>query len=158
MDFSSAFGEKVLQCERIIGYSFRSKVLCAEALNNARDSEARYFLDGFSRQLPKNDRLAVYGDSAANLYLCSLWLQRSLEKHHWTTIRHDLVGNDNLARVGREHGLDNCINVNGGTVAVSPGMIATAVEAILGAAERDGGRDALVQVMSHLGLAQHALL
>jgi hypothetical protein len=37
-------------------------------------------------------------------------------------------------------------------------MVATAVEAILGAVERDGGHDTLARVMAHLGLTQHALL
>lgn len=37
-------------------------------------------------------------------------------------------------------------------------MVATAVEAILGAVERDDGLDALVRVMNQLGLAQHDLL
>lgn len=55
------------------------------------------------------------------------------------------------------HGLDACINANGGTLRISPGMVATAVEAILGAVERDGGLDKLAQVMDHLGLTQHAL-
>ena len=57
-----------------------------------------------------------------------------------------------------EHGLDTCINANGGTLRVLPGMIATAVEAILGAVERDGGLDKLTQLMGHLGLTQHALI
>jgi dsRNA-specific ribonuclease len=37
-------------------------------------------------------------------------------------------------------------------------MVATAVEAILGAVEIDGGRNALARVMKHLGLTEHALL
>ncbi|KAI8401959.1 hypothetical protein FOFC_17264 [Fusarium oxysporum] len=160
MDFSSGFGQKVSQCEAIIGYCFNSKVLCAEALNAAADSKCVYILDGLLQRMPKNDRLAVYGDSAAAFYryLCSIWVQRGLDKHCWTMLRHDLISNENLARVGMEHGLDTCINVNGGTVRVTPGMVATAVEAILGAVERDGGYDTLARVMAHLGLTQHALL
>ncbi|KAH8706264.1 ribonuclease III domain-containing protein [Ilyonectria robusta] len=158
MDFSSGFGKMVSQCEAIIGYSFTSKVLCAEALNAAGDFKSVYVSDGLFKRMPKNDRLAVYGDSTANFYLCSLWVQRGLDKHSWTTIRRDLVGNENLARVGMEHGLGNCINVNGGTSRVTPGMVATAVEAILGAVQRDGGLDALARVMDQLGLTQHDLL
>ncbi|VZI11148.1 unnamed protein product [Fusarium fujikuroi] len=135
MDFSSSFGPKVSQCEAIIGYCFNSKVLCAEALNAAADSKSVYILDGLLQRMPKNDRLAIYGDSAVAFYLCSIW---TLRKDCWTMLRHDLISNENLARVGMEHGLDTCINVNGGTVRVTPGMVATAVEAILGAVERDG--------------------
>jgi hypothetical protein len=53
-----------------------------------------------------------------------------------TILRHDLVGNEKLARVGVEHGLDTCINVNGGTTRVTHGIVATEVKAILGAVER----------------------
>ncbi|KAG9255769.1 ribonuclease III domain-containing protein [Emericellopsis atlantica] len=158
MDFSSNFGPKVSRCEKIIQYSFNSKVLCAKALNAAADSKSVYILDGLSRQMPKNDRLAVYGDSVAACYLCSIWEQRGLAKHCWTTLRQGLLSNENLARVGTEHGLDNCINVNGGTERATPKMVATTVEAILGAVERDGGYDTLARVMAHLGLTQHGLL
>jgi len=57
--------------------------------------------------------------------------------------------------VGRQHGLDACIKVNGGTFGLN--LVATAVEAILEAVERDGGHEALVQAMAHLGHTQHAL-
>lgn len=76
----------------------------------------------------------------------------------WTTLRHELLGNENFGLVGMSHGLDACIISNGGTVRVTAGMVATALEAILGAVERDGGYDAFVGVMAHLGLTRHALL
>ncbi|KAJ4128986.1 hypothetical protein NW768_007512 [Fusarium equiseti] len=158
MDLSHRFGAKVAECEDIIGYSFESKLLCAEALNAAADSQAVYTMNGFFRRMPKNDRLAVYGDTAVTFYLAGIWLENGLDKHCWTSLRNDLISNANLARVGMEHGLHACINANGGTLRVSPGMVATAVEAILGAMERDGGCDALVRVMAHLGLTQHALI
>ncbi|RYP68737.1 hypothetical protein DL771_006467 [Monosporascus sp. 5C6A] len=158
MDFSTRFGDKVLRCEDSIKYSFRSKVSCAEALNTAGDAMSTYVSDGSFLRVPKNDRLAVYGDAVANFYLCGLWLELGLEKRHWTTIRGEVLGNKNLSQVGEEHGLDKCINVNSGTIAVSPGMIATAVQALLGAVHKDGGHDALVGVMDRLGLTEHALL
>ena len=80
MDFTRHFGPKVTQCERIIGYSFKSKLLCAEAMNAAADSQADYTVDGFIRMMPKNDRLAVYGDTAATFYLAGIWMDRGLEK------------------------------------------------------------------------------
>ncbi|KAM0079882.1 hypothetical protein ACKRZS_007967 [Fusarium odoratissimum] len=149
---------KVSECESVIAYEFNSKSLCAQALNTAADAMSVCVLDGSFKQMPKNDRLAVYGDVAAAAYLCSLWIKRELPKHCWTTLRRDLISNDNLARVGRGHGLHKCINMKGGTTRVSSGMVATAVEAILGAVENDGGRDALAWVMKHLGLTEHALL
>ncbi|KAF5640215.1 ribonuclease 3 [Fusarium sp. NRRL 25303] len=149
---------KIAECEAIIAYEFDDKALCAQALNTAADSNSVYVLDGYFKSMPKNDRLAVYGDSAAATYLCSLWIKRGLAKHCWTTLRRDLIGNDHLASVGVDHGLDRCINMNGGTTRASIGMVATTVEAILGAVKIDGGRDALARVMNRLGLTQHALL
>ncbi|KAM0338682.1 hypothetical protein ACHAPU_011239 [Fusarium lateritium] len=81
MDFAHRFGLKVSHCEAIIGYAFESKLLCVEALNAAADAQSVYMLDGTFRRMPKNDRLAVYGDAAAALHLCSLWVQKSLDKY-----------------------------------------------------------------------------
>ncbi|RYP93874.1 hypothetical protein DL770_000070 [Monosporascus sp. CRB-9-2] len=158
MDFSTRFGDKVLRCEDIIKYSFRSKVLCAEALNTAGDAMSAYVSNGSFLRMSKNGRLAIYGDAVANLHLCGFWLELRLEKHHWTTIRGEVLGNKNLSQVGEEHGLDKCINVNGGTPTVSTRMIATAVQAILGAVHKDGGHVAFAGVMDRLGLTEHALL
>lgn len=186
MDFSIRFGHKVSTCEHIIGYTFESKELCAEALNAAGDYSAVYTLDGHMRKMAKNDILAVYGDSVADFYLCGLWRKpgrrssefppcalstympimltttssnrKALIKAHWTTMRGDLLGNKNLERVGRNHGLGECLILNPGTHFVSAKMMATAVEAILGAVHEDGGDKALAEVMDRLHLAEHPLL
>ncbi|KAF5618074.1 ribonuclease 3 [Fusarium tjaetaba] len=152
------FSQKVSECESIIAYEFSSKTLCAEALNRAADWNCLILIDGSTKWMPKNDRLAVYGDSAAAFHLCNLWIKRGLSNHCWTTIRGDLISNSNLARIGKERGLDKCINMNGGSRPPSPAMVATAVEAILGAVQIDGGHEALARVINHLGLTQHALL
>ena len=80
MDFSHRFGLNVDRCETIIGYCFRSKTLGAEALNAAADHQAAYNLDGALKRMPKNDRLAVYGDIAAAFHLASIWMQRGFDK------------------------------------------------------------------------------
>ncbi|RBA20587.1 hypothetical protein FPRO05_08034 [Fusarium proliferatum] len=131
------FSRKVAECESIITYEFNSKSLCAQALNAAADSMA------FTATLQLQPTCAASG---------------SREDSRNTTLRRDLISNDKLTSVGRERGLHKCINMNGGTTRVSSGMVATAVEAILGAVEMDGGRDALARVMKHLGLTEHALL
>ncbi|QKD61565.2 uncharacterized protein FOBCDRAFT_286224 [Fusarium oxysporum Fo47] len=145
------FSRKVSECESIIAYEFNSKSLCAQALNTAAGALSVCALNGSFKQMPKNDRLAVYGDAAAAAHLCSLWINRGLprpgSRDCWTTLRRDLISNDNLARVGRGHGLHKCINMNGGTTRVSYGMVATAVEAILGAVEIYDCRDTLARVM-----------
>ena len=80
MDFATRFGQKVFRCETIIGYVFESKTLCGEALNTVGGDMAAYTLDGTLRWMPKNDRLAVFGDAVAASCLCSLWLDSGLSK------------------------------------------------------------------------------
>jgi len=80
MDFSYRFSPDVDRCETILGYCFKSKILCAEALNAAADHQATYTSDGVLKKMPKNDRLAVYGDTAAAFHLASIWVQRGLDK------------------------------------------------------------------------------
>lgn len=70
----------------------------------------------------------------------------------WNQMRADLLGNENLARVGFSNRLDHCINLSPGTEAVSRKMMATSVQAILGAVYRDGGEKALANVMKRLDL------
>ncbi|EGU81641.1 hypothetical protein FOXB_07838 [Fusarium oxysporum f. sp. conglutinans Fo5176] len=116
------FSRKVSECESIIAYEFNSKSLCAQALNTAASAMSVCVLDSSLKQMPKNNRLAVYGDAAAAAHLCSLWIKRGLPKPDsqdcWTTLRRDLISNDNLARVGRGHGLHKGFNMNGGTTRV----------------------------------------
>jgi hypothetical protein len=71
MTFCPRFSRRVSECDSIIGYEFNSKSLCAQALNVAADSMAVGVLDGSMKKMPKNDRLAVYGDAEAAAYLCS---------------------------------------------------------------------------------------
>lgn len=75
----------------------------------------------------------------------------------WTTVRNEVLGNANLSRVGFDNGLDRCIILNPGTVAVSRAMMATTVEAILGAVHLEGEDEALSMVMDNLDLTHHLL-
>jgi len=69
----------------------------------------------------------------------------------WTTIRNEILGNDGLADRGYALGVVQCIFVADGTYRKSPKMIATTLEAIIGAVFQDGGDDAVMRVMKHLG-------
>ena len=68
-----------------------------------------------------------------------------------------MASNDNLQTVGFSSGLDACINVNPqNPVAISKGIMADAVEAIVGAAFVDGGLPAVRRVMRALDLVYAA--
>ena len=163
------FSQNISRCENIIGYEFKDKKNCCEALNAA----------GALPGLPNNRSIAILGDTASETHLCLLWIESGLSKGQWqlasplafhamgrtniaqgswTTIRKEVLGNRNLTDVGSRHGLDKCLILNPGTSTTSPNMIATAVEAILGAVRRDGGEDKMAAVMVRLGLNKHALL
>lgn len=73
-------------------------------------------------------------------------------------IRNSILSNENLARVGFQTGLDRCLNLNPGTAVISQSMMATTVEAILGAVHLDGGDQALASVMINLGLTSDLLV
>ena len=76
----------------------------------------------------------------------------------WSSIVQGVASNANLDRVGRQFGLNACVNLNAGTVSVSAATMATTVEAILGAVHLDGGEEALAAVMERLGLTHELLV
>jgi ribonuclease-3 len=76
----------------------------------------------------------------------------------WTTLRNEILGNDGLAARGYDLGVDECIFVADGTYRKSPKMVATTVEAIIGAVIEDAGDDAVLRVITHLGFLEHRFL
>lgn len=74
-------------------------------------------------------------------------------------IRDDLATNKQLAIRGRDLGLDTCVIKDPGTATVSPRMIATTLEAIIGAVFVDSGAnglDTVHRVIDRLGFFNHA--
>jgi hypothetical protein len=69
--------EKLEHCESLILYTFNNKLLLCEALQT---SGYGIHWRGAYAQVPKNTRLAVYGDTALNMAYCSLWYPKHLDK------------------------------------------------------------------------------
>ncbi|KAK4078892.1 hypothetical protein Purlil1_11830 [Purpureocillium lilacinum] len=153
---ASIYSIMVARCEEKLDYTFSDKLPCATAINAGPGGVAR-LLDGHSHLIQKNDRIAILGDIVASERLAQLWLRQRLSKGQWTEIRNGVLSNARLAEVGFRHGFDNCIVPNPGTVNISTAMMATAMEAIMGAVFLDGGGEALDRVMARLGLT-HPLL
>ena len=65
----AAVESKIANCETIIGYTFSNKRLLHEALQTSGVGA-----------VPKNTRLAVYGNMALNKELCHLWWTMDLDK------------------------------------------------------------------------------
>jgi hypothetical protein len=67
---------KTQTCETIIGHIFKNKLLVQEALQTAGTGP-----------VPKNTRLAVYGDAALTMMLCRQWYNMSLSKGDYNSGR-----------------------------------------------------------------------
>lgn len=75
-EFTARLRSRVAVCEAVTGYSFRDRHLCAEALNRLDGDAALVLKDGESVCLPKNDKLAVYGDVVATAELYRVWVKK----------------------------------------------------------------------------------
>ncbi|KAK7941497.1 uncharacterized protein PG986_013884 [Apiospora aurea] len=164
----SNFGSGVAQCERILGYTFKSKALLAEALkvDQTADPQAQFRLKGALYYLPYNKRLAVYGDSLLRTYLARQWLELGPVEGTgglWGAKTNLALSDQYLGGVYRKLRLDYCISVSsegaynssGGANPPSeknPKYMATTVEAIAAAAFLDGGNPALEAAMKSFGM------
>ncbi|KAF1846253.1 uncharacterized protein K460DRAFT_283505 [Cucurbitaria berberidis CBS 394.84] len=155
---------EIAAIEQIFGYTFTNKFICAEALQMVAPLFS-VCVDGTTSVVPKNVNLAILGDSILMTVLCQMWDEhrddqgRSLTPEDWTTIRNEMLGNHHLASLGFELGVDACILKNASSASAK--MVATTVEAVIGAVCRDVGDDALSVVraiVEHIGLNAHPLL
>jgi len=100
----------------------------------------------------ENKRLAQVGDAAASLNLWVQWFPSTESRGTGDTRRQRHLSNTNLARRGRALGIDRHMNCNAGTEFISDSMIATTMEALLGAAFCDGGINSVAQMLSVMDL------
>lgn len=172
----SQLPDKIKKCESIIGYEFTDKRHCVDALYAF---SGLYWESGRAVTVKKNDSLGVLGNLVLQHNLCEQWLKADLTKRawlvvfrltldimkyadpkvpeQWSTIQQETSSNENLAAVGRTHGLDSCVMLNPGTPSVSNKTLATTVEAIIAAVKLDGGETAVKKVLTQLKL-NHKLL
>ena len=160
----------VAQTEQITGYHFEDPHVCWEALQVAgsgvTSSGGRVFLNG-------NKRLATLGDKVLDFTLIQSWYTGGSSSGmasvsvatvtnipgDWTRIQQNLVSNENLFRVGLSVGLGNCINKHPlNPVPTSRAVVATAVEAIIGAVFVDGGILAVHELLGVFGLEPTAVV
>ncbi|KAH7135180.1 ribonuclease III domain-containing protein [Dendryphion nanum] len=158
-----AANKSIARVEQIIGYTFNNRLLCVEALQMSAPQQI-VFLDKKNHIVEYNKRLAILGDLTLDKVLGKMWYERQnqfglgLSLENWSTIRFDLTANKSLAKRGRELGIDSCILRNDGTSTVSDMMVATTIEAVIGAVDQDGGEGAVQKVMNKIGLTSHPLL
>ncbi|KAH8716798.1 ribonuclease III domain-containing protein [Phaeosphaeriaceae sp. PMI808] len=134
--------------EYLTGYVFIEKILDTEAVQMASPQIADLHNSSF-RGLGNNKRLAILGDAVLTKIFCAAWFDRCTN---------DLTSNEALAQCGFEIGVDRCIHLTDGLSSVSPKMVATTLEAIIGAVFRDGGDEAALRVVTYLRFLNHWLL
>ncbi|CAI9629896.1 unnamed protein product [Alternaria burnsii] len=154
---------KAVDIETSLQYTFTDKRIAVEAVQMAAPKIACLHNNNFEG-LDNNKRLSVLGDAVLAKVLCSAWYEarsstgRVRSQAQWTQLRNETLSNDALARRGYQVGLDRCVIVADSKPAVSPKMVATTLEALIGAVYQDGGDDAVRRVMRSLGFFDHTLL
>lgn len=68
---------KTKSCQSIIQYTFNDKLLLCQALQTSGNP---IIWRNIWTPVPKNTRLAVYGDAAFNKALCHMWFSTELNK------------------------------------------------------------------------------
>ncbi|KAF1956240.1 ribonuclease III [Byssothecium circinans] len=136
----AAISWHISQAENISGYVFQKKLTCAGAFQAAGQSNI-LTVDGTPHTVRHNGSLAFLGDAVLDFLLCKIWF----EAH---------------GRLGENLGLGPLIlqNQAQGEDKRSRKMVATAFEALIGAILIDGGEEAVLKTIKHLGLDKHSNL
>ncbi|KAL1798166.1 hypothetical protein ACET3X_002203 [Alternaria dauci] len=152
--------------EETVGYVFRNKPLCAEALQ-MKEPHCPLLIDGVLHLVNKNRDLELVGDAVLDEALVKKWYEARDylgERHNlaaWTQMRTDLVSNEKLAERGFRLGLDKLIIKNLGMRTPSKDMVANTFEAIIGAICMDAGTnssEAVRRALERMGFFDHPLI
>ncbi|MCJ1439503.1 hypothetical protein MMC27_008897, partial [Xylographa pallens] len=142
--------------EVIISYEFQQPLLGCEALQLAGNGVT--WIGG--RHIPNgNKRLAVLGDQVLDTVLSNKWYESGMIESNWNAIRLQVSSNSNLSSTGLQFNIGSVLQGNPtNPQRVSEKIMATAVEAVLGAVFRDGGLTAVERVLETLGLTNDSAL
>ncbi|KAI0593945.1 ribonuclease III domain-containing protein [Biscogniauxia sp. FL1348] len=140
----------VAKAQKVLDYEFKTPELLWEGLQAPGSNVTS--LNG--RDIPGGNKpLAGVGDKVFAL----VTVLDSYERGTTANLLRAMVSNYQLATVCDNSGLTECINQNPCQVGlISPRTKADTVEAVIGAAYRDGGLDAARQVMKKLKLLKES--
>jgi hypothetical protein len=99
--------QKVSLCESILDYTFTNRTLCAEALNT---SGTLLVWENASQALPRNQRIAIYGDSVIRAQLCRQWwhatnLTKGIIANRHGLLKHSIQSWKLISRYDKANGL-----------------------------------------------------
>ena len=139
----------------LIGYHFVSDELCQSALTHKS-----YFNENYEKSMAQNithnERLEFLGDAVLDLVLSDKLMQvfSELAEGELSKIRASLVNETALAEVALNLGVQNSLLLGKGEKlaggATKPRLLASALEALIGAIYRDGGFLAAQKVIENL--------
>ncbi|OOQ88755.1 RNAse III [Penicillium brasilianum] len=135
--------ERIRAVELIINYVFHDQSLVLRALEAA----------GATMASEGNKRLALIGDAALRLVLYELGYEDEASIRDMTTAQNTRATNENLAEIGFSLGLNVYLLLNPSAQgAIHERLMATTVEAIIGAVYLDSNRDlmAIRRLIIHL--------
>ena len=150
---------KVNEIEKQIGYSFKNKLLCVEALKCSGRDHPIYF-NGTVHPVPENNRLALLGDRALSMALCEIWFHAGFSPKEYTDMDQNTATRANLAVEGRKMGIHEALLKNVAVTEARRNMVAEAFEAILGAIYVDSNEKlaAVTAAIKRLKLDKHQYL
>lgn len=150
---------RVSKVEEAIGYIFKNRMLCVEALKMSGLYSPLWF-GGTVVRVVGNNRLALVGDRALSMAICGLWWKTGNSTKQYAKMLLDTETRASLAITGRRLGVDKSILLPWSVKDARSPQIAETVEAILGAVYIDSGNQlpAVTKVIKNIGLDQHKLL
>ncbi|KAJ6096104.1 hypothetical protein N7486_006850 [Penicillium sp. IBT 16267x] len=142
--------ERIRAVEAISGYELNDKALLVKALEAAGATMAR---EG-------NKPLALIGDAILRLIIHELGYEdhAPIDKGIMTNAQNTWGANDNLAQIGFALGIDAYIQLNPSAQGIVPmKLMATTMEAIIGAVYLDSGKNVMVtrSVVIRLGILEN---
>ncbi|KAF1830619.1 hypothetical protein BDW02DRAFT_93625 [Decorospora gaudefroyi] len=147
---------KVGHIEERIGYIFKDKMTCIEALKVTSPIWPLYF-KGVTHKIDKNNRLALLGDRVLSLALCDIWFHTGNSPGDYSMMERVTETRAALYVTGKSFGLHQNLLLS--TISPTPtnDQIAEAVEAIIGAVYVDSGNSVSIvqRVLTQMELDTH---
>ncbi|KAG9186568.1 hypothetical protein G6011_09676 [Alternaria panax] len=152
---------RVGRIEERMGYTFKDKMLCIEALKLTSSVIPLYF-KGAIHQVDRNNRLALLGDRVLGLALCEVWFQTGNTTADYHVMTQGSETRAVLFTRGQALGIHKNLLLHEWAQARTPSdnQVAETVEAILGAVYLDSGKsiEIVKEVVTNAALDTHKLL
>jgi ribonuclease III len=136
MDSPLLSAEKRAEIEAILGYTFQDTSLLDEAMWSAGPTKIA------GRSIPDSNKgMAQVGDAMLRLIVTTRSQQAGYTKGQTNSKLEEFVSNNAMAIAGRNKNIWPYIGVNNPNQVITKNLLATAVQALIGAVWRDSKKD-----------------